>query len=134
MRLVRRATAVIDAAEQAPSVDELATALETSVKTLSRAFRQRLGLTTKAFIQARRRERLKTALTEEERVTDAIYAAGYGASSRFYSEAETVLGMTPRQLSREGGRARAQLRHRRLPARPDAGRRHRQGRGDDRLR
>ena len=100
--LLRRATAVIDAAEQAPSVDELATALETSMKTLSRAFRQRLGLTPKAFIQARRRERLKTALAEEERVTDAIYAAGYGASSRFYSEAEAVLGMTPGSYRAKG--------------------------------
>ena len=100
--LLRRAAAKIDEAEQAPSVDELAGALDTSVKTLSRAFRQRLGLTPKAFIQARRRERLKTALSEEQRVTDAIYAAGYGASSRFYSEAEAVLGMTPGRYRAKG--------------------------------
>jgi len=100
--LVARATAVIDAAETAPSLEALAADLEVSPKTLARAFRATVGVTPKAFIQARRRERLKQALGQEARVTDAIYEAGYGASSRFYSEAEAVLGMTPGRFRAKG--------------------------------
>jgi AraC family transcriptional regulator, regulatory protein of adaptative response / methylated-DNA-[protein]-cysteine methyltransferase len=100
--LVARATAVIDAAETAPSQEALAAALEASPKTLARAFKETVGVTPKAFVQARRRQRLKQALTEETRVTDAIYEAGYGAPSRFYSEAEAVLGMQPTHYRAKG--------------------------------
>jgi AraC family transcriptional regulator of adaptative response/methylated-DNA-[protein]-cysteine methyltransferase len=100
--LVARATAVIDAAETAPTLEILAAELEASPKTLVRAFKAVVGVTPKAFVQARRRERLKQALTTEGRVTDAIYEAGYGASSRFYSEAEAVLGMTPGRFRARG--------------------------------
>ena len=100
--LVERATTVIDAAETAPGLDALAAELAASPKTLVRAFRQQLGLTPKAFVQARRRARLQAALVEEARVADAIYAAGYGASSRFYSESQAVLGMTPGRYRAKG--------------------------------
>ena len=100
--LVARATAVIDTAETVPALDALAIALGASPKTLARAFETTLGVTPKAFAQARRRERLQTALDDEPRVTDAIYRAGYGASSRFYSEAQAVLGMTPGRYRAKG--------------------------------
>ncbi len=100
--LVARATAVIDAAETAPTLDALAVELAASQKTLVRAFKAVVGLTPKAFVQARRRERLQAALATEARVTDAVYAAGYGTSSRFYSEAEAVLGMTPGRFRAKG--------------------------------
>ena len=100
--LVARATAVIDAAETAPTLETLAAEVEASPKTLVRAFKSVVGVTPKAFVQARRRERLKQALASEARVTDAIYEAGYGASSRFYSEARAVLGMTPARYRAKG--------------------------------
>ena len=100
--LVERAAVVIDAAETAPSLEALAGALAMSPKTLARAFKETVGVTPKAFVQARRRERLKQALIEETRVTDAIYEAGYGASSRFYSEADAVLGMQPTRYRAKG--------------------------------
>lgn len=100
--LLHRATAMIDAAETPPSLDALATALGAGAKRVARLFKARLGITPKAFAQARRRERLQAALGEESRVTDAIYAAGYGASSRFYSEAQAVLGMSPTRYRAKG--------------------------------
>jgi AraC family transcriptional regulator of adaptative response/methylated-DNA-[protein]-cysteine methyltransferase len=45
---------------------------------------------------------LKENLREGESVTNAIYGAGYGASSRVYDNVDTRLGMTPKQY-REGG-------------------------------
>ena len=100
--LLRRATALIDAAETPPALADLAEALDVGAKRVARAFKERLGITPKAFALARRRERLQAALGEEPRVTDAIYAAGYGASSRFYSEARAVLGMTPGRYRAKG--------------------------------
>lgn len=45
---------------------------------------------------------LKGALRRGDAVTDAIYAAGYGSSSRVYGEATRNLGMTPSRY-RAGG-------------------------------
>lgn len=111
--LVERAAAIVDAAEAVPSVEELAGMLDSSTKQLTAAFRARLGLSPKAFVQARRRERLAAALGQEARVTDAIYSAGYAASSRFYSEAGAVLGMTPGAYRAKG--AGQSLRHATAP-------------------
>jgi AraC family transcriptional regulator of adaptative response/methylated-DNA-[protein]-cysteine methyltransferase len=100
--LVRRAAALIETAETPPPLAALASALEVGEKRLVRAFKERLGITPKAFAQARRRDRLQHALRAEARVTDAIYAAGYAASSRFYSDAEAALGMTPGRFRAKG--------------------------------
>jgi AraC family transcriptional regulator, regulatory protein of adaptative response / methylated-DNA-[protein]-cysteine methyltransferase len=53
---------------------------------------------------ARRGERVRTALARGERVTDAIYEAGFSSSGRFYSAADGLLGMTPSRY-RAGGDA-----------------------------
>lgn len=60
-----------------------------------RAFTQVVGISPRAFAEACRLGRVKTALRNGERVTPAIYDAGYGSSSRLYERAATVLGMTP---------------------------------------
>ncbi len=46
---------------------------------------------------------MSDALTSSERVTDAIYDAGYSGPARFYAEAKARLGMTP-SAWRNGGR------------------------------
>jgi AraC family transcriptional regulator of adaptative response/methylated-DNA-[protein]-cysteine methyltransferase len=46
--------------------------------------------------------RLKTGLRAGERVTGAIYDAGFGSASRVYERVDTRLGMTPKQY-RTGG-------------------------------
>lgn len=100
--LIERAGALVDDAETAPTTAALAADLGTTPKALQRLFRARLGLTPKAFVQARRRERLQAALGQEPRVADALYEAGYSTSSRFYSEARAVLGMTPGRWRAKG--------------------------------
>jgi len=101
-RLVARATAILDDAETTPAVGQLAAALNVSAKRLAKAFKARLELTPKAFIQRRRRQRLQAALADGLAVTQSIFDAGYGASSRFYSEAEAVLGMPARAYRAKG--------------------------------
>jgi AraC family transcriptional regulator, regulatory protein of adaptative response / methylated-DNA-[protein]-cysteine methyltransferase len=60
-----------------------------------RAFTQVVGISPRAFAEACRLGQVKTALKKGERVTPAIYDAGYGSSSRLYERADTALGMTP---------------------------------------
>ncbi|RPF72390.1 bifunctional transcriptional activator/DNA repair enzyme AdaA [Aurantiacibacter spongiae] len=53
---------------------------------LQRIFSRAVGLSPAAYARALRRERADEALGREKRVSDAIYAAGYGAPSRFYED------------------------------------------------
>ncbi len=70
-----------------------------------RIFTRAVGLSPAAYTRALRRERAGEALAEEERVSDAIYAAGYSAPSRFYDDRKDV-GMTASDW-RNGGAGRA---------------------------
>jgi AraC family transcriptional regulator of adaptative response/methylated-DNA-[protein]-cysteine methyltransferase len=67
-----------------------------------RLFKRATGVTPGAYVRGLRAERARTALDQEERVTDAIYEAGYSGPSRFYADARGRLGMTP-SAWRNGG-------------------------------
>jgi AraC family transcriptional regulator of adaptative response/methylated-DNA-[protein]-cysteine methyltransferase len=67
-----------------------------------RSFRAVVGVTPRQYAEALRMQTLKENLRGGETVTDAIYEAGYGASSRVYATADAQLGMTPKQY-RSGG-------------------------------
>lgn len=69
---------------------------------LSRIFRSELGITAAAYANQRKLERFKAAVKDGEDTTDAIYAAGYGAPSRLYEEANIRLGMTPASYAKGG--------------------------------
>jgi AraC family transcriptional regulator of adaptative response/methylated-DNA-[protein]-cysteine methyltransferase len=60
------------------------------------------GLTPKAYATAHRGAKLRKGLVSSDSVTEAIYDAGYGSSSRFYEKSTGLLGMTPTQY-RAGG-------------------------------
>jgi len=68
-----------------------------------RSFKAIVGLTPGQYLEASRLKRLKTSLRSSKDVTEAVYEAGYGSSSRVYERADTRLGMTPNQY-RQGGR------------------------------
>jgi AraC family transcriptional regulator of adaptative response/methylated-DNA-[protein]-cysteine methyltransferase len=67
-----------------------------------RSFKRVVGVTPKDFIEAERLRTLKSGLRGASSVTDAIYRAGFGSSSRVYERVDTRLGMTPGQY-RSGG-------------------------------
>ncbi len=69
---------------------------------LQRAFQQSIGLSPKAYQDAKRIERFSALLHHGESVTSATYAAGFGSSSRVAEHASRVLGMTP-SAYRSGG-------------------------------
>ena len=89
-------------AEAPPSLDEMARRAGVSPGHLHRLFKAQTGLTPRAYAQALRARRMRQALEGGGSVTDALHAAGYGSSGRFYEEADALLGMTPSAWRRGG--------------------------------
>jgi AraC family transcriptional regulator of adaptative response/methylated-DNA-[protein]-cysteine methyltransferase len=104
--MVVAACRTIDASEDMPGLDALASAAGVSLFHFQRTFRKITGLTPRAYAAARRAERVRTALRGPGKVTEAIYDAGYNANSRFYEQADQVLGMSPRDFQAGGERQR----------------------------
>ena len=67
---------------------------------LQRTFKSVLGVSPKAYIDACRLRQVKQNLQAGHDVTTALYAAGYGSSSRLYERTATQLGMTPEKYRR----------------------------------
>ena len=69
---------------------------------LQRLFKATVGLTPRQYAEACRLETFKKGLRSAPSVTEAIYAAGFGSSSRLYEKVPTRIGMTPTEY-RTGG-------------------------------
>jgi len=104
--LIARAREYIDVRIQTgaalPSLAELTDALDLTAARLRRLFRQHTGLTPMQYARGRRLARFKAGLRDQASISDAIYDAGYGSSSRVYESAAAQLGMTPASY-RKGG-------------------------------
>ena len=73
-----------------------------------RKFRQVLGISPGQFLRSGRLQRFGELLRQGRSVTDAVYGAGYGSSSRSHQAADEGLGMTPLDYRRGGQGARAE--------------------------
>ncbi|NCP19968.1 MAG: methylated-DNA--[protein]-cysteine S-methyltransferase [Erythrobacter sp.] len=97
---VSRDEAAVRAAIDAIRSGESATLAELGAITgyspthFSRVFKRAIGLSPAAFARALKEERARDALSGAQRVTDAIYDAGYEAPSRFYAAMEGKMGMS----------------------------------------
>ena len=100
---VARAVKLIEQAEEAPSLAELAEAVGYAPHHFQRLFKRDLGVSPAEYARGLRNRRAQSALKANGRVTDAIYDAGYAGPSGFYSDAKERLGMTP-SAWRDGGR------------------------------
>ncbi|MCE3544283.1 helix-turn-helix domain-containing protein, partial [Escherichia coli] len=94
--------ALIAAQEEAIPLATLAAAVGYAPHHFQRVFTRATGMSPAAYARARRAARAADTLHASARVTDALYAAGYGAPSRFYAEAGARLGMTPSAWARGG--------------------------------
>jgi AraC family transcriptional regulator of adaptative response/methylated-DNA-[protein]-cysteine methyltransferase len=70
---------------------------------LHRTFKRVVGVTPRQYADAVRVGALRRELRGGRAVTDAIYGAGFGSSSRVYERAHAQLGMTPAAYRRGGG-------------------------------
>jgi len=101
--LVARACRLIEDAETALNLDDLAAHAGMSSFHFHRVFKAETGLTPKAYASASRARRLRAELVfPNTSVTDAIYGAGFNSNSRFYETSDQLLGMRARDY-RAGG-------------------------------
>jgi len=103
VRIVQRAAQVLASDhEEAVNIAELARKIGVKTEALRRAFRRQAGLTPKELAAALRLRKFKKLLREGGSITDALYATGYGSSSRVYERSDAHLGMTPATYQKGG--------------------------------
>jgi AraC family transcriptional regulator of adaptative response/methylated-DNA-[protein]-cysteine methyltransferase len=100
---VAAAVKLIEQAEAAPGLAELAEAVGYAPHHFQRIFKRDLGVSPAEYARGLRNRRTEQALKATGRVTDAVYDAGYQSPSGFYDDAKERLGMTP-SAWRDGGR------------------------------
>lgn len=102
---VKKAVAAIRTQEGRVTLEDLALLTGYSPTHFQRVFTRTTGLSPAAYARALREERAREALSGAERVTDAIYDAGFESASRFYDTMKGRLGMNASDW-RDGGRGR----------------------------
>ncbi|WP_137754079.1 bifunctional DNA-binding transcriptional regulator/O6-methylguanine-DNA methyltransferase Ada [Sphingopyxis sp. L1A2A] len=91
---VIKAIAAIKTSEEPLALGDLAARTGYSPTHFQRVFTRHTGLSPAAYARALRDERARQALSDGNRVTDAIYDAGFSGPSRFYDNMEGRMGMT----------------------------------------
>ena len=95
-------------ADERTRLEDVAQATGVGRLTILRGFKRVLGVSPGQYAKEQRLARFKDKVREPRngaaatRITDAIYDAGFGSSSRLYEKSGAALGMTPRTM-REGG-------------------------------
>jgi AraC family transcriptional regulator, regulatory protein of adaptative response / methylated-DNA-[protein]-cysteine methyltransferase len=69
---------------------------------LQRTFKRVVGISPREYAEALRLRAVKARLKRGDAVTQALYEAGFGSSSRLYEHADARLGMTPATYGRGG--------------------------------
>ncbi|HXS11892.1 MAG TPA: bifunctional DNA-binding transcriptional regulator/O6-methylguanine-DNA methyltransferase Ada [Acidobacteriaceae bacterium] len=101
--VTRAAEMLREQAGESISLDALAQSVGLSRFALLRGFQRVLGITPSEFVRAQRRERFRKEVRRSSAsVTDAVYAAGFGSSSRLYENAANALGMRPSTMKAHG--------------------------------
>ncbi len=100
--LVAEICRYLDAQVAPPTLEELGAQFGFSPYHLQRIFKRVMGMSPREYIATRRVERFKDSVKEGNKVSEAIYDAGFGSSSRLYEQATAELGMTPGAYRRGG--------------------------------
>lgn len=104
---VAKACALFESADgdTAPSLAAVARRVGLSPSALSKRFLAELGVSPRDWLVAKKRERFRKALRDGEKITEALYGAGYGSSSRVYETSDKAFGMTPATYAKGGAGA-----------------------------
>ncbi len=95
---------LIERSEEALPLKALARHAGLSVFHTLRLFKAVTGVTPRAYAAACRAQRVRAGLLAGKPVTEAVYGAGFGSTSRFYERAGELLGMTPTRYRSGGAR------------------------------
>lgn len=89
--------------DQPVTLADLAKVAGSSPFTVQRKFTRVLGISPRAYQAQLRASQVRRSLSRPgASVTEAIYQAGYGSSSRFYEQAAGNLGMSPTRFREHG--------------------------------
>lgn len=94
---------LIENSETVPKLADLAAQVGLSRYHFHRIFKRIIGLTPKVYASAIQAKKLRIAMKQHDRITDAIYEAGFSSDSRFYEKSASLLGMQADSY-RKGGK------------------------------
>ncbi|PSB04405.1 bifunctional DNA-binding transcriptional regulator/O6-methylguanine-DNA methyltransferase Ada [Merismopedia glauca] len=92
---ISRICQLIEQTEEHISLQVMADLAGLSQYHFHRLFKKVVGITPKQYFIAHRAKRVHQVLDREITITQAIYEAGFEASSSFYRKSTAILGMTP---------------------------------------
>src|SRR6195952_4195971 len=107
--IAKAAAYMTEHAGQRTKLDDVAQAAGVGKFAVMRGFKRVLGVTPGEFARAQRKERFRDRLqtpkasrVSKSPITEAVYDAGFGSSSRLYEDVDATLGMSPTAM-KEGG-------------------------------
>jgi AraC family transcriptional regulator of adaptative response/methylated-DNA-[protein]-cysteine methyltransferase len=95
-----KACHIIETREEHVPLKKLANEVGLSPFHFQRLFKNSVGVTPKQYAMEIRLKQVRSGLQTDASVTEAIYAAGFASSSRFYENVGTALGMKPSEYRR----------------------------------
>jgi len=101
-RLLKVARYIEAHAQDKLTLQQLAQMVELSPSYLQRQFKQAFGVSAKAYQDAIRLGIYKQTLQASNATSEAIYAAGFGSTSRVYGVPGRNLGMSPKAYQKAG--------------------------------
>jgi len=101
-KIVVAACRLIERSDVAPGLEEIAFEVGFNPYHLHRIFKQVTGITPKRYAAWQRAVLARARLQDASSITDLIYDLGFGAPSRFYDVARSMLGMSPTAFREKG--------------------------------
>ncbi len=99
---ILKACRLIESSTERMRLDELAHQVGLSAHHFHRTFKDVTGVTPLEYFKSRQIAQIGASIRNESSITDAIYDAGFGSSSRFYENSDAMLGMKPRAYKAGG--------------------------------
>jgi AraC family transcriptional regulator of adaptative response/methylated-DNA-[protein]-cysteine methyltransferase len=103
LAMVQEVCQLIESSDGEPiTLELLSEQVGVSAFHLQRTFKSIMGMSPSEYAETRRINKFKQRVQAGEKITDAIYDAGFGSSSRLYQLASSQLGMTPATYGKGG--------------------------------